>query len=504
MRRTSGSTLLKIFAFGFLTFSATAGYATDLESFEFDDNNFDQLNQAANTANPGNAWSTNTTLLTDSFVFNGQYRVAKFSDVFAPSYLQIDDVDPNTSGSRFIVVEVAGWDIRGFDPNDLTEPEEIRFGFIDEDTGTSGNTVVAQMQIARDDSIGSTGDIRLEGSALGSGASSISTPAIVNTVQTDPFTMVLELNKTSNTYDVFYKDGTNPSQALGYGSVDPNRDGNSIRFVVNNNFGTDLDENFTIERIAVTDVNPLTDLLTVEVNRGSGQVKLINTTGSVLSGLESYTLTSAIGALDPNGWMPITDNYDNASGPGDGSVDIDDDWQVDPNSNTSFLLEASLQNGGADGGELTVNEEVVLSDLDGLWIQNPIEDIQAEFSFAGGVTIEANVNYVGNSGKKFEVGDLNYDGSLTVDDWTIFVAGLELDLTGLSDAQAYQTGDLNYGGINSVVDFDIFKTAFEAANGLGSFELMLAGVPEPCALVLLTLGCLTFLPARARSREAKR
>ena len=465
MRSTLRSTLPALLAVALTLGMPTLVFAVDYESFEFNDANFSELHQAANTANPGNYWSTDIGLLTDSFVISGDYQVSKFNDYFAASYLQIDNVDPNTSGSRFIVVEVSGWQFEGFDPgdpndpNDIANPEQIRFGFIDEDTGTSGNSVVAQMQITRDVSTGSTGNMLIEGGALGTGARSLSSVDTLGTVQTDPFTMVLELDKSSDTYEVFYKNGTNPSQSLGIGTVAPDRNGNSVRFVVNNNFGSTLDEKFLIDRIALTDTNPLTDLLTVEVQRETGEVKLINTTGSQLTGLESCTLSSAIGALDPNNWKPITDNYDNMAGPGDGSVDIDDDWATDPNGTTYLLGEASLQNGGANGGVLTVNQEVVLSEGGGLWIQNPIEDLVAEFTFAGGVVRRATVNFVGNGGSRFEVGDLNFDGSITADDWPLFMAGYEADLSAMSEAQAYQMGDLNYGGINSFVDLDMFKAA---------------------------------------------
>ena len=65
----------------------------------------------------------------------------------------------------------------------------------------------------------------------------------------------------------------------------------------------------------------------------------------------------------------------------------------------------------------------------------------------------ATVEFVGNSGNPFEVGDLNFDGSITVDDWNALVSGLEADLSALSLAEAYQAGDLNYGGITSVARF---------------------------------------------------
>lgn len=474
--------------------------AADLEAFEFNDFDFTTLQDAANTGSnpvvPFNQWVGDGDL-TDSTVQSGVFDIRKANNNFAEQFLQIEDINPGTTGSRYIVVEMAGWDIRA--ANASNQPEQIRFGFLDDDTVTPGdNAITAQVQISSRD-LGSGATLQLEGSALGTGATNLGSAVELNTVQTAPFIMVLELDKTNNKYEVFYKDGTNPSQSLAQGNVSPDRDGNSIRFVANWNFGSssldgngdpvpDLDEFFAIERIAVTDTNPLSDVLTVEIDRVSGEIKLINTSGVALSGLESYTISSEIGALDATGWKTITDNYDNA-GPGDGSVDMDDDWMVD--TTTTYELTESVISG--DGGDLAINQEVILSTGDGPWIKNPVEDLAIELMFAGGVVRRPSVHFVGNGGSSFDVADLNFDGSITADDWAIFIAGAEADLGALSPAEAYQMGDLNYGGLNGVVDFDIFKAAFEAANPSLSFAEMIAGisVPEPSSLVLLMIGCMT-------------
>ena len=46
-------------------------------------------------------------------------------------------------------------------------------------------------------------------------------------------------------------------------------------------------------------------------------------------------------------------------------------------------------------------------------------------------------------------------------------------------------GDLNGDFKNNHADFVIFKTAFEAANGTGSFASALTSVPEPSGLLLM-------------------
>ncbi len=466
--------------------------AVDLESFEFNDPFFTTLDLAVNTANPGNFWSVDFTDLTDSETDGaGNFRIAKFNDAFADNFLQIDNVDSSTVGSRYIVATMNGWNFRNNVPG---EGEELRFAFLNDDTGNSGSTVAAEVRIDRNTD---TEAIELRGLAVGAGSSNIADRATLATTQpaSSPFTMVLELNKTSNTYEVFWKDGTNPSQSLGIGQVSPGRDGNSVRMVVNNNFGSDLTEFLDIDRIAVTDTNPLTDLLTLEVDRISGETKLINTTGSALSGLEAISITSGVGALDASGWMPITDNYDNSAGPGNGSVDADDDWAI--TSSTTGVLSEAVQ--GGNGGSLSIGQEVVLSTITGSpWLQNPTEDLQVELLFSGGVTRTANVNFVGNGGERFEVGDLTFDGIITADDWTVFIAGSEADMTGLSTAERYQMGDLDGDGVNSFIDFGLFEAAFDAANGIGSLQLLIAGVPEPSSAILIALGASAIASGRVR------
>ena len=258
MHKTLFTTCTSVLVGIALAWQVMPAFGVDFESFDFNDASFTELDSTVNTANPGNSWSTDINVLTDSFTDGaGDYEIKKFNDAFAPNYLQIDDITSSTVGSRFIAVDMSGWEFFDSVPG---EGEEIRFAFLNDDTGTSGSAVAAEVRVDRNTD---TEAIELRGLAVGVGSSDISDRATLNTAQANPFTMVLELNKTSNTYEVFYKDGSNPSQSLGMGSVVPARDGNSIRFVVNNNFGSDINEFLSIDRVALTDTNPLTDLLDI-------------------------------------------------------------------------------------------------------------------------------------------------------------------------------------------------------------------------------------------------
>jgi endonuclease/exonuclease/phosphatase family metal-dependent hydrolase len=92
-------------------------------------------------------------------------------------------------------------------------------------------------------------------------------------------------------------------------------------------------------------------------------------------------------------------------------------------------------------------------------------------------------------------GDLTGDCVVNTSDWMQFRAGQHADLAGLSPSQAYSMGDLNRDFRNDHADFLLFKTAFEAANGAGSFATDQFAVPESrsatAALSCLFLGLIS-------------
>ena len=442
-------------------------YAVDLESFEFGDANDTQLTAAVNTANPGNQWSYDEEATTPgdastgdvSSVQSGSFRVvtdSAFDTGLESRYLDIANVD---TGTVYLSATLSSWEFNAYD---TTNSEQLRFTLLDDDTGTSGSTVTAQMQIRRNPD---TGSMELFGDAIGTaGSFDIANTVDLPNTQSSDFTMVLAVDKTSNSFEVFYKDGANPSQSLGLGGVSRARDVNSLRMVTNN-FGAEnfpdfnvFNEFANIDRIALSDTNPLTDLITLEVDRDTGAMTLINTSGASVGGVTGVTLQSATGSVDLTDFVDFTGTLSNAQ-----SVSLDSSPGSAP----------------------------------GLWVRNPVEDVNATLATAGGDRT-VNVNFVGNGGLKWITGDLDFDGALDADDYGILTLNAEADLSGLTAAEAYQLGDLNNDGFNDVLDFGVFKDDFIAANGAAAFANLVAGVPEPSSAVCLLAGLATLLGTRRR------
>ncbi|MGI9455575.1 MAG: PEP-CTERM sorting domain-containing protein, partial [Aeoliella sp.] len=83
------------------------------------------------------------------------------------------------------------------------------------------------------------------------------------------------------------------------------------------------------------------------------------------------------------------------------------------------------------------------------------------------------------------LGDLNFDDKVDSDDWLMYIAGLGVDMTGLTDEQSYVLGDLNGDQFNNHADLVAFKNAYEAFNSGSSFAQINSAVPEPSSIVLL-------------------
>ncbi len=465
-------------------FNGPSSRATDIESFEFNDATGTTLDAAANTAHPGNSWFVDSGMAPSEVAQNvdgrpGSYYILKSSTGSANNFLQIDDV---TSGTRYLTAKIAGWDFEEADQ------EQFRLAFLNSDTEPSfGNLITAQVSLVR----GTDGTVELTGGALGPGSAPIVSDVTFPAVHTGAFEMTLALDRTANKYKVFYRDEGGPTQVLGTGYIDPTRDGKAIRMQATGNYanfvsafpgtyGVDYIDFFALDRVALTDTNPHTDLITLEIDRDNGQMTLRNTSGSAINGIESYSIASAVGGLNPTNWTPI------AGG-----------------GNTSSSAELMQSFGAAIN--LTNNQSIVLSNASGAWLKSPQEDLTMVLNLTGGVTRTVNVSFIDNGGERFMQGDFNFDNAITVADYQYLVGLAESDLSGLSLTEAYRQGDLNGDNANDIRDFAIFKDLYNAANGgAGAFEAMLAAIPEPNAALLAGIALVSSAVVRRRRTSPRR
>ena len=257
---------------------------------------------------------------------------------------------------------------------------------------------------------------------------------------------------------------------------------------------TALFDNLTIATTA-DEVGLLALNATATISRLGGNITLSSSTP--LPNVLGYTLASNGGAFKPAGWTTITDHYDEPP-PGNGSVDPDDDWSVtSPPGNTTALSEMTFSTTPGNGG--TIGPTPV--DLGVPWESTPIEDVRGTLILNNnGTQLPAAiaVNYIGPA---IANGDLNGDHEIDVADWNAFKAGQGIVNNTMTQVQAYRLGDMDRDLDRDLFDFSLFKTAFDAENGAGAFDAMLAGIPEPGSIALVTVGsliCCAVYRRRAR------
>jgi hypothetical protein len=238
--------------------------------------------------------------------------------------------------------------------------------------------------------------------------------------------------------------------------------------------------------------------LEITVNRDTGGITLSNRTGSAVN-LRGYSITSAFEALEPANWLSIAENYD-AGSPGPNQVDPAHHWDelTDPTANTD-LSEADLQSG--TGASFLHTRTINLGNT-GVWIRTPIEDLVFQY-ISGGQVVTGIVNYTGNGGVPFALGDLNTDGMINTADWVIFRTNQHTNMSNRSLAEAYRLGDLTGDKQNNHADFVAFKAAYDAANGAGAFVAMLAAIPEPSTCILVMMAGLLATPALRPMRSRR-
>jgi hypothetical protein len=87
--------------------------------------------------------------------------------------------------------------------------------------------------------------------------------------------------------------------------------------------------------------------------------------------------------------------------------------------------------------------------------------------------------------------DLNADDTLDGNDWVLFIANAQTDMSGMTDEQALALGDFDGDLDNDINDFALFRQAYEMVHTApGAFEAMVIeySVPEPGTGMLCVVG----------------
>lgn len=245
-----------------------------------------------------------------------------------------------------------------------------------------------------------------------------------------------------------------------------------------------FDDQLSLEPIAPTPTLGFT------LDRTTGQVLLTNV-GEVEAEIVSVAILSGGGALQSENWKSITNFYDAL--PQDGSVDPDHAWSII--TETKFSL--SEHEPTEIGATLATDQEIDFGE--DVWKKSRIEDVVMRVELADGTVLFETVNFIGGpGGSSYHRSDLNTDGVITEADWSFFYPNMLADLSLMTTVERALAGDLNGDGKNDVKDFVLFKADYEFFHGSGSFDQMLASVPEPSTWGFLIVAGIASILVRRR------
>jgi hypothetical protein len=250
-------TYLACLALAGVLLSSGAARAGIIQDFQFGDANGTVITAAANSASPGNNFLSQNTAI-NAGVQSGSFRIQKGGEI-TPVTGQVSntfDIANVTSGKVWLVADIAGWN---YTATASSPSERLRFGFLDntDPVAAGSSTVTAEMTIDR---LGN--GLILSGETLGTGSTNIGPDYAMGLARSTPLRIVLELNKTTDQYSVYYREGAGAYSLLGTADLGAStlnagdRDGNSVRFAFTGSFN-DTGEFVDVDRIFVTDVNPI-------------------------------------------------------------------------------------------------------------------------------------------------------------------------------------------------------------------------------------------------------
>jgi hypothetical protein len=420
--------------------------------------------------------------MTNSSVQNGVYRIMKDNDALGTNFLDNNNI---TTGKAWIVAEMSGWNFSslvGPGEFDEVEPEEIRFAFLNNDgNNQGGSTITGQATIERT----SAGGLQLVGK-LTTGAPEIG-PLALTLTRSTPFNVVLEIDETTETFSVFYKDNTNPYVQLG--SPAPHvagRNGNSVRFVANNHFGG-TGEFFDISRIYVTDTSPFvinTDALTLRVDTTTGNSWIVNSSATPFT-IDLYRIESSANRLTTVGWNSLSEqNFGAIDGPDPDSTvgnGIGETWDESGGSDANVLSESFLLGSSAFAA---MSPPVSIGAPYTPGTQTPL--VFQYRNKVSGAVVAGNVEFIST------VADADFNNNNFVEGSDFLTWQSKFGGPGTAT-----TGDANGDNIVNGVDFAIWKSQF---GGPPPALASARAVPEP-AMGIVALVALTCVGGVSRSRR---
>ena len=225
--------------------------------------------------------------------------------------------------------------------------------------------------------------------------------------------------------------------------------------------------------------NQLNDLgaarLSLEVNRETGEVTLLNTHPSDGVSFNSYQVSSDAGAIRAAEWNDLAGNpgFSGASSEGAG-----DGWEPDASSNENRLIESFF----LGDGTLASGSQVSLGNV---FTPGGPEDLNFIYRDSFGTLIDLdNIDYVGEF-IGFDSADFDRDNDVDSNDLAIL-----LNAFGTTDA-----GDTNEDGETTGADFLNWQ---RQATATQSLAVGITAIPEPSSIILLSTVLLLSVPTCSR------
>jgi hypothetical protein len=232
-----------------------------------------------------------------------------------------------------------------------------------------------------------------------------------------------------------------------------------------------------LEGVAYTDAGTQI-ALNATLDRNTGALTINNPTTTPFS-INAYSLVSTVGSLNATSWTTIS-GWDTTAMP-----DITAQFATDLTQTDPALTGATI----AAGGSLTFGN---------VWQKGPFEDVLIRLTRTDNEIAVIVPQYTGTA---IPNGDFDGNGAINLADFQILLNGLHTAPGQPTRHQNYQLGELTGNNAIDFNDWTIFRAAYDAANGAGAFESLLAQVPEPGSIVLLLIACASSL-LRGRRRTA--